>query len=427
MTADSDQSQLFQLLDVLPVGVAVWSPGMRPYFANRAALEMLGRPSDGAPASGETVDSYEVQMEMRDLRVSGTDAPYPMGRDPFVRALDGETTHIDDVELGRPGDRRQFEVWSAPLLAPNGEVAFSVGAFTDITELKQAQLELRERTRELERLNDDLQRSNKDLEQFAYELQSFASTVAHDLKTPLTGVGSWAEILGDQLDDLDTLGVDVVDPRTSLVRIATSADRMEQLISDLLTYSQAQNAMPTPASVDLDKLVDAVANDLCTALTGPLPFIEHGPLDPVLADLPMVRQLLTNVIGNAVKYVAEGTTPNIVVASKVMGDMVEIRVSDNGIGIPPAERGLIFDSFYRAPGAGGYPGTGLGLAICARIVEHHGGRISAREGLDGSGTTLVFTLPADPGPVAEPTLAGVGDTTNTEPPPRRVGSTTAVS
>ena len=115
----------------------------------------------------------------------------------------------------------------------------------------------------------------------------------------------------------------------------------------------------------------------------------------MLADRTLVGQLLANVIGNAVKYVAPGTTPHVIIGSELVGDMLEIRVADNGIGIPRTERGRIFDSFYRASSSGSYPGTGLGLAICARAVERHGGRISAREGLDGGGTTLVFTLPAD--------------------------------
>ena len=149
----------------------------------------------------------------------------------------------------------------------------------------------------------------------------------------------------------------------------------------------------------------------------------------MLADRTLVGQLLTNVIGNAVKYVAPGTTPHVLISSELVGDMLEIRVADNGIGIPRTERGRIFDSFYRASSSGSYPGTGLGLAICARAVERHGGRISAREGLDGGGTTLVFTLPADLEPDGRRRRGSARRrlTTSAEPPPRRTGSETAVS
>ena len=248
------------------------------------------------------------------------------------------------------------------------------------------------------------------------ELQAFAGTVAHDLKAPLTGVGSWAEILGDQLDALE---VDVTEPRSSLRRIESSAARMEQLIADLLAYSQAQSATLAPASLSLTGMVEPVARELREAYADYEPVIEHGPLGQVYADRTLVGQLLSNVIGNAVKYVAPGTTPHVIIGSELIGDMLEVRVADNGIGIPRGERGRIFDSFYRASSSGDYPGTGLGLAICARAVERHGGRISAREGLDGGGTTLVFTLPADLDDFEPRRDQRAGDTTRAEPPPRR--------
>jgi signal transduction histidine kinase len=175
-----------------------------------------------------------------------------------------------------------------------------------------------------------------------------------------------------------------------------------QLIADLLAYSQAQSATLKPASLSLTALVDAVAREVRETGTDVPPIIEHGPLGRVLADKTLVNQLLANVIGNAVKYVAPGTRPRVRITSEVVDDMLEVRVADNGIGIPRAERGRIFDSFFRASSAGSYPGTGLGLAICARAVERHGGRISAREGLDGTGTTIVFTLPADLEPLEDP-------------------------
>ena len=230
------------------------------------------------------------------------------------------------------------------------------------------------------------------------ELQAFAGTVAHDLKAPLTGVGSWAEILGDQLD---VLGVDISEPRSSLRRIEASAARMTQLISDLLAYSQAQSATLSPVALSLTGMVDSVVREVRDAAAHPPPVFEYAALGSVRADRVLVGQLLANVIGNAVKYVAPGTTPRVSITSEPVGDMIEVRVSDNGIGIPRTERGRIFDSFYRASSTGNYPGTGLGLAICARAVERHGGRISAREGPDGQGTTLIFTLPAEPVPIAE--------------------------
>jgi signal transduction histidine kinase len=292
---------------------------------------------------------------------------------PSSRALRGEVVTSEDLLRIDPetGEQMILSIGAMPLDRPESEGGpLAVLVLHDVT---------RERTHRR-------------------ELQAFAGTVAHDLKAPLTGVGSWAEILGDQLD---VLGVDISEPRSSLRRIEASAARMTQLISDLLAYSQAQSATLSPVTLSLTGMVDSVVREVRDSAAHPPPVFEYAALGSVRADRVLVGQLLANVIGNAVKYVAPGTTPRVSITSEPVGDMIEVRVSDNGIGIPRTERGRIFDSFYRASSTGNYPGTGLGLAICARAVERHGGRISAREGPDGQGTTLIFTLPAEPVPIAE--------------------------
>ncbi len=384
--ARSRADLLNAVMEAIHDGLIVFDPSGRPVLANQAAVDLAGNPHN----PGEVGPPEDHGLFHTDGSVVQPDEI------PHVRVLRDEEVVADDFLRIDPdtGHQATLSISAFPLARADGREPLAVLLLHDVTQ----------------------ERAHR------RELQAFAGTVAHDLKTPLTGVGSWAEILGDQLDDLEAVGIEVEELRESLTRISASADRMEQLISDLLTYSLAQTAVLNPVVVALDALVDAVVDDLCRTAVGTPPLIEHGPLDVVLADLPMVRQLFTNVIGNAVKYVAADTTPHVVITSKVVGEMVEVRVSDNGIGIPRTERGLIFDSFYRAPSARRYPGTGLGLSICARVVQQHGGRISAREGLDDQGTTLVFTLPADPVSDAQ----GLGDTTSADPPPRRVGSDTAV-
>ncbi len=387
--ASSRAELLDAVLGVMTDGLVVLEASGQPLMRNAAAEALMGprrRPGQDGPAD------YGL------FRPDGT----PIDRDelPHVRALAGEAVSAEDVLRIDPGTGEQstLSVGAVPLHTDD-DGTMAVVVIHDVTQ---------ERTHRR-------------------ELQAFAGTVAHDLKAPLTGVGSWAEILGDQLD---ALGVDVTGPRSSLRRIESSSQRMEQLISDLLSYSQAQSATLTPVSLSLTGMVESVARDLREAGGGWPPLIEHGPLGRVLADRTLVGQLLANVLGNAVKYVEPGTRPHVRVTSELIGDVLEVRVADNGIGIPRAERGRIFDSFYRASSSGSFPGTGLGLAICARAVDRHGGRISAREGIDGRGTTLVFTLPADldwkPGD-QEPGDQEPGDTTSAEPPPRRTGSATAVS
>ncbi len=257
------------------------------------------------------------------------------------------------------------------------------------------------------------------------ELEAFAGVVAHDLRNPLTSVKSWAELLAEQLGELETdTGVDTREVASSLEHVLAAAERMHLLIDDLLTYTRTQSVELRPQVVQLDDLVADICSSLGTNRGAPPPRFTHDSLGEVHADPTLVRQVFTNLLGNAVKYVEPGTRSQVEISTRPCGSMVEVRVSDNGIGIPDAERDLVFDSFYRARQPRAYPGTGLGLAISADAVQRHGGRISARPGPDGTGTTMVFTLPAVPG---ESPSQDEGRTTSAEPPPRRLGSETAVS
>lgn len=137
----------------------------------------------------------------------------------------------------------------------------------------------------------------------------------------------------------------------------------------------------------------AVARSRSTG--APVPRFEIGPLGAVDADPVLTRQLLENLVGNAVRYTAPGTTPSVAITSVPEPDgFVRVHVDDNGIGIPADQRDAVFDNFHRAHRSGGYPGSGLGLTICKRIVERHGGTIRAGDTPDHTGTRITFTLPA---------------------------------
>jgi signal transduction histidine kinase len=124
----------------------------------------------------------------------------------------------------------------------------------------------------------------------------------------------------------------------------------------------------------------------------------------VRADAAMMRQLLDNLIGNAVKYVAPGVRPHIIISAQQDGDNLLLTVDDNGIGVPPEQRRSIFENFQRA--AYEYTGTGIGLAICQRIVERHGGSIMVEGNPHGDGSRFSLTLP---GVVTAPALAAPVD------------------
>lgn len=251
--------------------------------------------------------------------------------------------------------------------------------------------------------------------------ENFVAVAAHDLKGPLSGVLSWAELTRDQLASGDT--TELVAAGQSVERIYRTASRMTTLITDLLDYTVASSAQLHVRAIDLDELVDSIAADLERPRDGVV--IEHRQLGVAAADALLMRQLFGNLIANAVKYVGPGESPRLRIESRELDGVLEVSVSDNGVGIPEGDRSKIFDTFFRSDTTTGFPGSGLGLAICRRAVERHDGWIAAREGPDGVGTTIVFTLPmgtaeeagddgvasevAPPGATGDETIVGQGE------------------
>ncbi|WP_436521410.1 ATP-binding protein [Actinoplanes sp. HUAS TT8] len=226
------------------------------------------------------------------------------------------------------------------------------------------------------------------------ELARFAGVVAHDLLNPVTTVEGWSEAAADALDGVP--GVDRA--RDGLDRVHRAAVRMRNMINGLLDYTTARDAQVAPAPVDLDELVDEITVarvDAAMAAGQPRPRFAVGELPAVHADPVLVRQLLDNLIGNAIKYTAPDVVPALTITGERAGDLVRVSIADNGIGIPAGQHEAIFGNFHRAHRTSAYAGTGLGLGICQRIVERHGGTITAADN-PGGGSRLTFTLPAAP-------------------------------
>jgi len=219
-------------------------------------------------------------------------------------------------------------------------------------------------------------------------LASFAGVVAHDLFNPLTIVTGWAEALEEEFTDGS------VQPKVGMpmvARVHEAASHMRDVIGDLLAYTVARDQSLRPVAVDLTAEVRSLG---LLRIDGPRhPLITVAPDLRVWADAGLVRQLFDNLLGNAVKYVAPGVRPRVDVRGRRDGDWLEVRVTDNGIGIPEDQRELVFETFHRAHDSG-YQGTGLGLAICRRIADRHGGSIHAEAGPDQIGTAFVIRLPA---------------------------------
>jgi signal transduction histidine kinase len=250
--------------------------------------------------------------------------------------------------------------------------------------LASQRVALTDANRQLERANVELGRSNAELEQFAY-------LASHDLQEPLRKVASYCQLVErryrGQLDE---------DADEFLRYAVDGATRMQQLIADLLAYSRVGRVELDLRQVDLDELVAGVLDDLQLRVdeTGARVDVA-GPLPSVAGDAVLLRQLLQNLLDNALKF--HGSDPPVVrvAASDGDGDRVHLVVADDGIGIPPEHTERVLGLFQRLHARHEFPGTGIGLAICHRIVERHGGTIRLQPRRP-HGTEVHLELPRAP-------------------------------
>lgn len=244
--------------------------------------------------------------------------------------------------------------------------------------------------RRLESANTALEQRARALARSNDELQQFASIASHDLQEPLRKVQAFTgKVMEEEGDRLTGEG------REYLSRASDAASRMQSLIQDLLAYSRVSTHSRPAVSVDTAAIAQEVVSDLDAAVRESGAQIEIGELPPVLADPVHIRQLIQNLIGNALKYRRGEVAPVVSVGGHVHRGEAVITVADNGIGFDQRHHERIFRVFERLHGRNSYPGTGVGLAICRKIAEAHGGTIEAH-GRPGEGATFVVRLPAAP-------------------------------
>lgn len=383
---------LTAVLESISDAVGVVDAEGRFLVHNRAAKALLGVDDTERPVLG--ADTWRAHYG---LFTPDGGRPFPTEDLPLVRALAGEST--DGVEmLVRNAERPQgvlISVSGRPLDPTAGQTG-AVAVFRDVTE---------ERARQA-------------------ELEAFAGVAAHDLRTPLAVVAGYADLVADTaVPELERLGAleTARDTAQHLATIRTRAQAGADLIEDLLRYAAARQARLEIEDVDLGALArDVLAAHQERVVSGAGGGAGGGACTREMSwsvdDLPVVRgdrvrlrQVLDNLVGNAVKYAVPGEPVQIDVTNgqdpeATADGLVRIEVADRGLGIPPGQHATVFQAFRRADGqVTEARGTGLGLAICQRTVERHCGSIVAAERPDG-GTRIIVTLPLAGPPVedAEP-------------------------
>jgi PAS domain S-box-containing protein len=255
------------------------------------------------------------------------------------------------------------------------------GSLTDISDRKAA-------AQRLARQTEELARSNQELEQFAY-------IASHDLQEPLRKIEAFGDRLKRKYDKtLDEQGHDY------LARMQNAAGRMRTLIQDLLAFSRVTTQSRGFASLSLSTLLQEVLSDLEVRIQETGAQVTVGPMPTLEADALQMRQLFQNLIGNALKFQPPGVSPMISIRcsgenlskSEQTQSFCCIAVSDNGIGFEEKYLDRIFKVFQRLHGRNEYEGTGIGLAVCAKIVERHGGQLTAQSA-PGEGATFIVSLP----------------------------------
>lgn len=339
------------------------------------------------------------------LNMTVADVTHPDDRaydeERFDRTLSNrQVEHVSEKRyLRKDGSIRWVDV-RGRLMRDSDDVQLRiVEIISDITDRRSAEDALRESERALRSLNetleqrvaqrtDELIRANQVLEQRNRALRDFANVASHDLREPLRKIQTFADLIEEEY------GAGLGEGRAYLERMRAVAQRMTDLLNDLRSFSRLGSGFNPFVRAELNEIVQEVVSDLEPRIKETGAVLDIGDLPAVYGIRSHLRQLFQNVITNALKFHKDDVEPHVQIYSNEPADAgtVQIIVSDQGIGFDPAYAERIFGPFQRLHRRTAYEGTGMGLAICRRIVEHHGGTMTA-ESRPGEGARFIITLP----------------------------------
>ncbi|MDD8018210.1 MAG: response regulator [Bacteroidota bacterium] len=242
--------------------------------------------------------------------------------------------------------------------------------------------ELADREREVKRVNEYLSLANRELEAFAY-------SASHDLRAPLRHIKSFIALLKEELLSLSPKQIEYID------FVVEAAKHMDALIEDLLLFSRTGWSQMSITTVDMDRLVQEIVQELKLQFEGRMIDWKLAPLGTAQGDTGLLHIVLMNLIGNAIKYTGKRATAVIEIGTvKEQLDEITYYVRDNGVGFDMKHIDKLFDPFQRLHSSSEFEGTGIGLSLVRRIIVRHNGRTWA-EGEVDKGATIYFTLPVE--------------------------------
>jgi len=360
------------ILSALAKPVLVVDEALRAVTANPAACETLGMPH------------HEIKGEPLE-RVIGLESGQTWLQPLLADVLKGQGV-IDNLELHctlPPDSRKVFALTARSLDLGDPDSALALAELIDITDKKAYE-------RGAQDLNAALRQHGIDLEGINEELESFSHSVSHDLRTPLRFTNKIAHLL------LKDYGAALPGDAAAKIRmIIDSTDEMSHLIEDLLEFSQVNRVPIEKTRVDMERLAHRVVEDLRAASDGRNVRFEISRLPACQADRALIKQVLLNLVANALKFTRTRDAAEIAIGFLPSDSGNVYYVRDNGTGFDMKYSKEIFIAFRRLHNASVIEGSGVGLALARRIVERHGGSIWAESGVD-AGACFFFTLSVEP-------------------------------